>query len=524
MGVNRLSGASDSRRTTSAMAKQHWPLAVLLAGGILGAGLTGSGFPIEGAAIALMGLAPLVILIERRLMPQMLLGPLVFLCAHEVVHYAIGPLGQIYLVGGLRADPKGFVLAQWGTILGWLCLLAVYPAAFTAVSRRFRARQRTYESLGQEARWNVYAVILTAVSIVIYAMGWAFGLSRLGGTAEEVPIDKVTSFAAFQYVPVPAVFLLAYGAYRQPRRWGLIWAAVTGAFCVMFFLDGGRGFPFWLLLLSACGFSYAGMGKRKIVIAGIIVVSAFVPLAGVVQQYRGEYDRRVDRYSDRISGFRKSWTSFFSAQSGVGATSQIFFERATAQNVDLVFLQTPRPMPYAGFRDCERILYTYIPLVIWPDRPALMDGNDLAIEYGGASFGSKGSYMPATGDGYRRFGWLGILMIYGLVGACLGLLTGLTWSFRHRLEWLAMLTVLITMANGETTFATLLGTSYSVLWVFPKYLCFFWITAVGARLFGERREVRTVRLVPKPAIGWASTFGEIPAGLSHSRPTGPRLH
>jgi hypothetical protein len=115
-------------------------------------------------------------------------------------------------------------------------------------------------------------------------------------------------------------------------------------------------------------------------------------------------------------------------------------------------------------------------------------------------------------------------MIYGLIGACLGLLTGLCWSFRHRLEWLATLTVLITMPSGETTFATLLGTSYAVLWIFPKYLCFFWITARCVRLFGERREVQTARLGPKPATGWMSTLGEIPAGLSHRRPTGPRLH
>jgi hypothetical protein len=136
--------------------------------------------------------------------------------------------------------------------------------------------------------------------------------------------------------------------------------------------------------------------------------------------------------------------------------------------------ETPGRVPFAGFRDLERIAYIWLPKVIEPERPTLSDGNSIATEYGVGHDGVKSwVYTPTVGEGYRRFGWLGIPLVYGLVALVFGITAGACWSRRRQREWAALVVFCFLQAPFMWS-STILSLAYYALWVFPKFFIFFY--------------------------------------------------
>ena len=81
--------------------------------------------------------------------------------------------------------------------------------------------------------------------------------------------------------------------------------------------------------------------------------------------------------------------------------------------------------------------------------------------------------MGPVGDGYSRFGWPGIVLLYAFISASIAVCSAVAWALRDRPEWPAMLVIIMVSANAEITMATLLSTFYAVLFVFPKYYLLF---------------------------------------------------
>ena len=153
--------------------------------------------------------------------------------------------------------------------------------------------------------------------------------------------------------------------------------------------------------------------------------------------------------------------------------SRAFLRGVTANSVDAVFLLTPERIPFAGLMGIENVVFSLVPTVIWPARPALLDGNELAILYGTARPGTTGSYMPAVGDGYRRGGWPGVALIYTFNALIYAAVLALCWTRKAKREWMIMLIWLSYYASSIWS-ATLLGSFYVALWIFPRQFIVFW--------------------------------------------------
>ena len=94
----------------------------------------------------------------------------------------------------------------------------------------------------------------------------------------------------------------------------------------------------------------------------------------------------------------------------------------------------------------------------------------------------KASYTPTVGDGYRRFGWPGIPLLYALIAAIFGVLLAVTWTRRNRHEWMALF-MFLTFRASTVYLMTLFGALSLVLWTVPRtFLTFLLVKWIGSGL------------------------------------------
>lgn len=275
----------------------------------------------------------------------------------------------------------------------------------------------------------------------------------------------------------------------------MLWIAVYFSYSLFFFLDGWRGTVAIAGLLSGVGWVAGGTSVRKVLAVGVAAGIAFIPLSGVIHKYRNAFLNRPESLMERWSGFVQSSQEFVTETSlEEYGMADIFLERITTFSVDRVFILTPREIPFAGLEGIENVLYSFVPRVVLPYRPELADGNELAIRYGAALPDTTGSYMPAVGDGYRRFGWPGIVLVYAFSASLFGAVASVAYHLRSRREWMAMLVFTVISAT-EIMINTLQFHFYLLLWVLPKYLVFFyllrWAQDIFSHLARKTSEVRT---------------------------------
>lgn len=448
-----------------------WYVAV---GGIIaGLLLTEAGMRIEGGAIAVLSLAPLLTSLDRRLFQGLLFGPLTLIYLYHALGYGIGPLWQVHGLGWFTAIEDGFAPAQWGAVLGLVALALTFPKVFQAVLQRVADREGLHEAVAPDCRWHSYGLLMLLVAVVLIGYGFATGAAnRLDGQETPILISSIT--VGIQNVHQVMFFFLGYSAARCRGRWMFLWCAVLALYAMFFFLDGARGTVATAAILSGIGLVWGGVLRRRVLMAGMLAVTAFLPIAGVVLTYRDFYADRPRTFSGRISGLMDAADDYFGTHTSLASFTAIFTHNVTAQSVDRVFLLTPEAIPFAGMEDLDQVVLTFVPRFIWPDRPDPLNGNDLAILYGAALPDTSGSYMPAVGEGYRRAGWIGVILLYAFSASIYGSVTALCWARRKDREWMAML-VFATYQSIGVWSASLLSNFNLALWVFPKYWILFWL-------------------------------------------------
>jgi hypothetical protein len=435
--------------------------------------------PLVGGAIAVAGLGPLFWTIDRKLNPSLLVGPASYAFLFHLLGYAVGPLGQHYFsVEPQRFSTRGMVQAQWGALLGLLTLVALYPPAFR-LGERLAKRAPGSELRPGDTRWTSYTTLLalTALGILVFAhLNNAF--RRLGDF--EAPGTEVQSAAAaFASVQQVVFFFLALIAAWHRRRGPLLfWLFATLTYGIYTLLEGTRGLSITSLFISALGFAIGGVSRKRVAIGLGLAATGFLPLVGVVDHYRSTatYSSRYDEgWRGRTDAFLSAASDFeLESKANRTSASDVFYNSVTAATVDRIMEDTPGRVPFAAFRDLEAIAYVWLPKVIEPDRPTFSDGNSIAAEYGVGHDGFKSwVFTPTVGEGYRRFGWLGIPLVYGLVALVFGMTTGACWARRRQREWAALVVFCFLQAPLMWS-STLLYLAYYALWVFPKFFIFFY--------------------------------------------------
>jgi hypothetical protein len=453
---------------------RYWFLA--LCGVLLGVILNSLDLPLEGAALAVLGFAPLFYILDRRIFKGFLIGPLIFAYLFHAFGYSLGPLWQIYIIRRLDPIAMGFIPAQWGCVLGLATLAISFPWFFRLGQKWFGPRNPVSERIAPQRSWAGYSITLLVTAIIIIVLGFLSGVAnRLAGDVNSLLLSSLVS--AFSNVIYVAFFFLGYEAVRHRGGWWVLWLVSYILFAAFYFLDGGRGAPIYALIFSVAGWVWACFPWRRLFVAGLFVLAIFIPFVGVVGLYRSEFADLPSRISlaQRIEGLKKASNQFTSQNSlSLEQSTEAFARALTAFTVDRVFLLTPKYLPFVGFEGINKIFYAFVPEIIRPGRPILLDGNDLAIQYGAAPPASTGSYIPTVGDGYRRGGWIGIVLLYLFTSLTYAFPSAACWERRGEREWMAMFIFLIFQSPGMWS-TTMLSNFYFLFWLAPRNFIVFWL-------------------------------------------------
>ena len=454
-----------------------WTWGIASVGLFFGIILSKFDFVLATTGITILCLGPLFVLLDKKTVPGLLFGPASIVFLYHAMGYAIGPIAQHYIVGYFDASiisfESGFALAQWGCILGLLTFALVYPVVFNSVSNKMS--RYTFSDKETEMDLAGYGILLVGIAAFIIIFGFLSGAGNRLARLEEVDVLIATIHGSFQQIHLVMFFFLGFSAARLRGGWIIFWLLIYLAYALFFLLDGSRGVVASAAIISAMGWASGGCSQKRVFLVFLVAAFVFIPIAGIVNIYRDAYIGSSESIVDRLSGMSLATRDFAGGASvkEFGITDT-FFQRVTTHSVDRVFMLTPNEIPFAGFEGIEDVIFAFVPRVINPERPVLLDGTELAIRYGAAPIGLKfGAYMPAVGDGYRRFGWAGIALLYALSALLFGALTSLTWRLKARREWMAMC-VFVTLSASEIMISTLLSSFYTLLWIMPKYFLFFW--------------------------------------------------
>ena len=455
---------------------------IALAGVVLGAAVTQTGARIDGAAIAVLGFAPLMWSLERQCFPGLLIGPLKLVYLYHALGYGIGLMWQFHIIGRLNGIEEFLIPAQWGAVLGLITIAVVFPIMFSGAERRLAPKHGCPTAGFRDANWKIYVLLL--VLVVGFSLGYGFfsgAANRLGGLQGTLASSSlVSALSPLQY---PLFFFLGYLAARHRGKWQVFWLVALLAYSTFYLLDGGRQASALAAMSSGIGWVWGGTSMRKVLLIGLLALIGYVPLAGIILNYRDNLQVAGTQFEPRVQALIAATREFGQFQSrSLADSTEAFVRGVTVFSVDRVFLLSSYDMPFVGLEGIENAIYALTPQIINPNRPDLNDGNRLVIMYGGAPYGSTGSYMPTVGDGYRRGGWLGVVLLYTWITLIFAVITAICWTRRDRPEWMGMFIFLVFQAS-QIWSTTMLSSFYFLLWVIPRSLIVFGVLGwIGRRL------------------------------------------
>jgi hypothetical protein len=225
----------------------------------------------------------------------------------------------------------------------------------------------------------------------------------VSGTRVVQPVTSVNNFAIAMVVAVPAV-------------------SVT--------LTGGRGPTLFMIMLAVGGAAWAGLPRRQIAATGCVVASAWLVLAMIIHDARGQRGFGEGSVSDRVEI--------------MGASARTINETSTSEDDNpldnligrlfepsaiVVVNQTRSTQRFAGFANFDRLQLMFVPTALAPDKLPTSDGRETLINEFGFNLGRLTS-IPITlvGDAYRRGGEGWVAAVGFLVGLTLLLLS--RWTLR----------------------------------------------------------------------------------------------
>lgn len=330
--------------------------------------------------------------------------------------------------GAIFVSDEAKSLAVWAAVL---TLSAMYSTAF--VGRRFGGwLNPTFERFappggvlrlrGAIRVWSVAALLVRG--LILY---------RAGGVS--------SSALAFVFSVIGSPILVQALLHREwrdsrspvSRLW--FWAYTLSA--VVVGLGTGMLVEVVIPLLGAVVLQWLGSGKLRLRLLVVLAV-AYLILAPAKYAYRretwnvvGRADTQVsisERASAWVKAIEESWGGEQpevreNVDTGTGRFSALMY---AAQTIDWV----PHHVPFSGISRWSMIPQSYIPRVLWKDKPDLTQYYNATYAVTFEILSSRGTRTTAVGfflisDGYWALGWLGVALAGTIVGFLFGTYEGL---------------------------------------------------------------------------------------------------
>jgi hypothetical protein len=405
-----------------------------------------------------------------------LLSPIFLAVVPHLLGLGIGV--PLYLAGIEQDSDEALFRTQIYYFVGFAAMLAGY----------FLARGQTKgesafvsaKLVGIELRQN-----LARVGLIFYALWivdtWAGIISGAsdrsfaGEFTAENPFGWWTIFRAIRNSCAVGLLLfpLAYSISGQRLR------VVLGASLIIqlgvAFSSGSREFlllPVTYIIIGAYIF-----GTLRIKLQNLILLS--VPIALFAFYFLYVFRSTSGFLETRASDIITRFAAVSDTKNVVLGADENFLSVTGSHLLDvsdpIVFLETPRTLPYAGWENVEAILWTWVPNFLVRDRPNLIDGNDIVARYTGVIHARSFSKVSLRADLYRRFGMAGVVLGALLFGILLAsILRLIRFGLESRMPESGVLAILLivtyyrTGLENQSLFTTWWQWTYDI----PKnYVC-----------------------------------------------------
>jgi hypothetical protein len=171
--------------------------------------------------------------------------------------------------------------------------------------------------------------------------------------------------------------------------------------------------------------------KRRIAVRWILVGFAAVALIYPIAEFqrrvilRGNTRGAADVISQsgeivsRVSRFAGSWEFGDYMLQGIAATSRRFDGLGV---VAVIVRDCPRRVPYQGGWTLSYIVLSYVPRIVWADKPAMTIGQWVTTNFGSGPGILSNTAPTWVGELYFNFGWPGVVIGMLLMGVFLRIL------------------------------------------------------------------------------------------------------
>jgi hypothetical protein len=186
----------------------------------------------------------------------------------------------------------------------------------------------------------------------------------------------------------------------------------------------------------------------KLLVIIITVVMVVVILNSVKGDFRDEYwsKERMGgaRITDISTAFDRAW-----AWIGMGLDKGIDLEKSIGDTVVSrvsnmsfcahIIQTTPELYKHTGWAQYETVPATFIPRILWPEKPSVMDvNNEIALRYKYLAEHQVGRVALDVGllpEAYIAFGVWGVVIAMFLFGLFIGFMVGKTGKMASGLGW-----------------------------------------------------------------------------------------
>jgi hypothetical protein len=306
-------------------------------------------------------------------------------------------------LAGLR--PADIVRGQLGALVGLLGMQLGYSVPISKLIPGGVPRPR-YE-------WPYRSTLIVALFMI--PLGWVlYGAGQLGLMPKRLGSGFLGSFANVAYYGI-ALLMLVYLRFRTrgPLRMMMLLIPPTMFFN---FFTGSKGL--FLAPIAMVAIAYIVVMRRVRLRWIALAVVAFSLLYPVAEFYRrvvlknyslgASYAlQRPIEVLSKISTFATSIPPSEYLLSGISATSMRFDGLGITT---VIMRDCPNPIPYQGGWTIGYIALSYVPRIVWADKPEMTSGQWVTDNFGGGPVIRSSTGSSWVGEFYFNFGFPGIAL------------------------------------------------------------------------------------------------------------------
>ncbi len=417
--------------------------------------------------------------IERRRLNALFLTPLTVLSIYGFLGLGLGSVLMI-ADAEVKFEPLLFLM-QVVYLLTFPFMMVIYPIinrhfpSFSLPDHSNSDSQSFYKPLKNIA-WCffIYAFFGLIVGVIT-------GSADRGDAGDFIVENKIgiwSIFIIFSRLNYISFILIPFLLRDSKSGVKYIIYFLLTIYFILAFATGSRGLILHPIVQMMSGYWMFG-GSSKIIKRSIIILIAsalfLIPFMDAYRNTSAFNSSALSNPLERLGAItdanelfndsKRTSNLFITGLALVGASDYIIYEN------------TPATVPYAGWENIDAVLYIWIPKILYPEKPLLLDGDDIAGSYTGIKHERSSANISFYADMYRRFGWFGVFIGYIIFAIFYSRVIAFIFRVYYKQDALfGFLLILLCLSFLQVVpHSTLLTTFWIWLWDIPKYILAFMV-------------------------------------------------